>query len=150
MARIHAETHVEAPPRQVWDVLVDWEGQARWMRAARRVEVVGSQRAGVGVRLRCPTTLAGVTFTDELVTTEWDDPNLLGVRHDGWFIRGVATFELTATPHGTRVLWQEEIDPPLGPLGEAAATVLVPAVDRLFRADLAALKRICESTSVRP
>lgn len=147
MARIEVSTHVEADPARVWALLTDWEAQVDWMRDAVDVSVRGDRREGVGVVLRCRTRIAaGLTVDDDLVTTAWDEPRRLEVRHTGWLIRGLAAFELEPTAHGTRVTWWEEIDPPLGPLGEALARLLaVPLVTRVFRSSLAAFKRRCES-----
>lgn len=163
MARIEVTTHIEAGPQRVWDVLTDWEGQARWMRDAHSVRVLSPHREGVDVVVRCRTDVFGglwgpsrrgssrLAVDDDMVTTEWEEPRVIGIRHLGWLIRGVGAFELSPTDHGTHFTWWEEIDPPLGPLGEAVATVaVVPAVRRVFRASLAGLKRVCESTSVRP
>lgn len=152
MARIEATTHIEAEPRRVWDVLVDWEGQARWMRDARSVAVLSEHREGLDVVIRCRTDIAaGIVVNDDMVTTQWEPPHALAVRHLGRLIRGVGAFELAPTEFGTRFIWWEEIDPPFGPLGEAVANLaVVPLVRRVFRASLAGLKRVCESASVRP
>lgn len=163
MARIEATTHIEADPQQVWDVLVDWEGQARWMRDAHSVTVLSPHREGVDVTLRCRTDIVGglrgahrpggslLMITDDMVITEWEEPRIIGIRHLGRVIRGVGAFELAPTANGTHFTWWEEIDAPLGALGEAVTTVaVVPVARRVFRASLAGLKRVCESTSVRP
>jgi uncharacterized protein YndB with AHSA1/START domain len=151
MARVQSTTHVEAPAERVFAVLSDWQAQPLWMRDARSVEVRGDARTGVGVRLRRRTDiLAGIVVNDDMVTTAWTDDRLIAVRHTGRIIGGVGAFELTPTAYGTRIEWWEEIDPPLGPLGEAVATLAVPWFTRVFRASLAGLKRVCESTSVRP
>lgn len=152
MARIEVSTHIESDPARVWEVLVDWEGQARWMRDARSVTVRSPHREGTDVVVRCRTDiLGGLVVTDDMVTTEWEEPRIIGIRHLGRLIRGEGAFELAPTGYGTHLTWWEEIDPPLGPLGEAVTTVaLVPWIRRVFRGSLAALKRLCESTSVRP
>jgi uncharacterized protein YndB with AHSA1/START domain len=152
MARIEATTHIEAPPHRVWAVLTDWEAQPRWMRDARSVTVLSPHREGVDVTIRCMTDIAaGVVVTDDMVTTEWVEDEVLGVRHLGGLIRGVGAFELEPTRQGTRFVWWEEVDPPLGALGEAVTgAAIVPMVERVFRASLADLKRVCETESVRP
>lgn len=151
MAKIEANTHIEAPISRVWEVLVDWEGQARWMVDARSVEVRTSHREGNGVVVRCRTDLLGLVVTDDMIVTDWQPERLIAVRHLGRIIRGIGAFELTPTEHGTHFLWWEEAQAPLGALGEALATVaVVPFSRRLFRASLANLKLVCEARSVRP
>lgn len=151
MARIEVATHIMASPEHVWAVLTDWEGQTRWMRDARAVTVLSPHREGTDVVVRCMTRIAGLTVTDDLVTTRWQPPQVLEVRHLGWLIRGVAAFDLEAVAGGTRLVWWEEIDPPAGALGEALANAaVVPLVTRVFRGSLAGLKGLCEASGVRP
>lgn len=148
MARIAATTHVEAPPDRVWACLVDWERQSDWMVDARSVTVLTPVREGVGVTLRCRTDILGFVVRDDLEITEWDEPSILGVHHTGLLLRGTGAFELTPTPHGTRVLWWEEAQVPLGVLGDAiAGAVVAPWANRVFRRSLARLKRVCEGAS---
>jgi hypothetical protein len=68
------------------------------------------------------------------------------MRHLGWPIRGVAWFELTPTSLGTRFEWAEEIDPPLGPLGELGGAVLRGPLERVLRKSVATLKRLAEGS----
>jgi uncharacterized protein YndB with AHSA1/START domain len=151
VARIEATTHIEAPRERVWEVVTDWEGQARWMVDARSVEVLGERREGPGVVLRCRTDIAGLVVTDDMETIEWREGEAIGMHHLGRLIRGVGTFELEPTRHGVQFTWWEELEVPFGDLGDAFAGVFVtPFVTRTFRRSLAALKRICESTAVRP
>jgi carbon monoxide dehydrogenase subunit G len=149
--RVSVDTHIEASPERVWEVLVDWESQPRWMVDARAVEVVGDRREGVGTRLRCPTVLApGVVVADLLDVVEWDRPRTLGVRHAGPVICGVGAFELRPTGRGTHVVWWEEADPPMGWLGALGGALAEPVLRKRFRRSLAGLKRVAEQRSVRP
>jgi uncharacterized membrane protein len=149
VARIEATTHIEAPLERVWEVLIDWEAQPVWMVDARSVEVLTAHREGAGVLLRCRTDIAGgLVITDDMETTEWSEHKVIGVRHLGQVIRGVGAFELEPTSVGVHLVWWEEMDAPLGPLGEAVATVAIaPYVRRVFRSSLANLKRVCELTT---
>jgi carbon monoxide dehydrogenase subunit G len=151
VARIEAVTHVEADPQRVWAVLSDLEGQGRWMKDVSSMTVLSPAREGVGVVVRARTRLFGVTVNDDMVVTEWEPPRVLAARHLGPLIRGVGAFELEPTAHGTHLTWWEELSVPLGGLGNAVVEVVVsPVMERLFRASLANLKRLCESRSVRP
>ena len=147
MPRIEASTEIGAPVERVWDVLIDWEGQPRWMVDARRVTVLTPHREGPDVRIRCHTGLPPpLAIPDDMVTTEWYEHSTVGVRHVGRLIRGYGAFDLEPIPSGTRVVWWEEVQPPLGPVGGVVTdAVIVPLVNRLFRASLARLKALCES-----
>lgn len=148
--RVEVVRDVAAKPGLVWDVLVDWERQPEWMVDARAVEVTSAHREGEGVRLLCPTAVVGLTITDELEVTRWDPPRQLSVRHLGRVITGTGSFALEEIAPGTRIIWTEEVAPPLGALGEAAARIVVaPWVSWLFGRSLDNLKRLCEAEADR-
>lgn len=144
--RLEVSVDVAAPPQQVWDTLVAWERQPEWMVDAMSVEVLTSAREGVGVTIRCPTNLLGVTVEDVMLVTGWRAPAYLEVTHIGRIITGRGAFELTATsPATTRLLWWEEIDPPLGALGEwGARRLALPVLRRIFGRSLRNLARLAE------
>jgi hypothetical protein len=151
MARVEATTHIEASPERVWEVLVDWEGQAAWMVDADSVTVLSPHREGPDVTIRALTRLGPAAVRDDMAVTDWQEHRLIAIRHLGLLIRGVGAWELTPTAHGTRFVWWEELELPLGQLGELAGNAIVaPWVKRNFRASLAGLKRVCESSSARP
>lgn len=144
MAFLRAVTHVEAPPKRVWDLVADWEGQTAWMVDATEIRVVGDVREGPGTCLVARTDVAGIEVDDPMVVTRWEPGRLVEVLHLGWPIRGVAWFEVAPTPYGARFEWAEELDPPLGPLGEIGGAVLRSALERMLRRSVANLKRLAE------
>jgi uncharacterized protein YndB with AHSA1/START domain len=145
--RLEVETVINAPREAVWDVLTTWERQPEWMLDAKDVIVLTPQRTGDGVTLRCPTNLLGFTVNDIMRVTDWDPPKRLAVTHLGKIITGSGAFELSDTPDGgTHVLWWEEIDPPLGVVGELGARVLVlPIIRRIFTRSLKNFTTLCET-----
>jgi len=143
---LKVSTHIAAPVARVWELLCDWEGSAEWMVDATTVEVLGAQRTGAGARLRAVTTVArALPLVDLMVVTRWIPERLIEVRHEGWPIRGTAWFELTPDAGGTAFEWAEEIDPPLGPLGELGAHLLRAPLERMLATSLAKLRRLAES-----
>jgi carbon monoxide dehydrogenase subunit G len=144
--RLELEQDTTAPRDVVWDVLVDWEQQPRWMLDAKEVHVTSDHREGLGVELRCPTKLLGLTVQDTMVVTGWEELRLLEVTHTGRIITGTGAFELTSrTDGGTRITWWEEVDPPLGAVGELGARVVaLPIIRRIFRRSLRNLARRAE------
>ncbi|MFN2613988.1 MAG: SRPBCC family protein [Actinomycetota bacterium] len=144
MAFFRVTARIEAPPSRVWEVLRDWEGSAGWMVDATTVDVLSPQREGAGTRVRAITRIAGVALTDVMIVTRWEPPRLLEVQHVGWPIRGLAWFELAPDAGATRFEWAEELDPPLGPLGELGGTVLRAPIERMLRRSLVKLRAVCE------
>lgn len=146
VARVEVATHVEAPPERVWEVVTDWEHLGAWMGDVRSVTVTSPRRGGRDVHLRVRTAIAfGIVIRDEIVVTHWEPPLELGVLHHGPLFTAVGAYEFEPTPHGTHVTWWDDVQVPLGDIGDAAFSVLVvPWLRRQFRASLAALKRRCE------
>lgn len=129
--RVELQVHSTASRAQVWSTLVDWERQADWMLDARSVHVLTPQRTGVGVTIRCPTALLGVTVQDIMRVTRWVDQEVLEVIHLGSIIRGTGAFELADAPGGgTTIVWWERIDPPLGRFGSWATDTFVAPMTR--------------------
>lgn len=150
--RLDLEQRASAPRAVVWGVLTHWERQPEWMLDAKAVEVLTPHRTGTGVTIRCPTRLLGVTVDDVMRVTGWRAEELLEVTHLGRVITGSGAFELSDAPGGgTIVRWWEEVDPPLGALGEWGATTLLrPVLAQIFARSLARLARLAETEAVPP
>lgn len=145
MAYFRVLTKIEAPVSRVWELLADWEGSSAWMVDATTVEIVGDRREGVGTRIKAVTTIAGVPLTDVMEVVEWEPNRLIGVMHHGWPIRGLAWFELRDAGDGTTWFeWAEELDPPLGPLGELGGAILRRPIERVLRKSADRLKALAE------
>jgi len=147
--RLELHQDTSAPREVVWEVLTRWEEQPLWMLDAKEVHVTSPHREGEGVELRCPTNLLGFTVQDTMRVTGWDAGRYLEVTHTGRIITGTGAFELSDLREGgTRIGWWEEIDPPLGQVGELGARVLVlPIVRRIFRRSLRNLGRRAEQVA---
>jgi hypothetical protein len=150
--RLEVRQHALAPRSTVWDVLTEWERQPEWMLDAKAVHVLTPELEGVGVTIRCPTLLLGVTVQDIMRVTRWEDQRVLEVTHLGKVITGVGAFELSDADGGTDILWWEEVDPPLGALGEwGASTLVLPVLWRIFGRSLRRLAALAEQeAAVRP
>lgn len=149
--RVDLSVHSKAPRAAVWDVLVDWERQSEWMLDAKAVHVVSEHREGDGVTIRCPTNLLGFTVQDVMRVTRWEDQRALEVIHLGKIITGTGAFELEDAPGGgTTIRWWEEVDPPLGALGEFGANlVAAPVIRKIFTRSLTNLAELAEAEAAR-
>lgn len=143
--------HIHRPVARVWDLLVDWESQPAWMQDARSVTVTSPHRSGVGVTVEVPTDIAlGVVVLDVMEVTEWVEHRRIAVRHTGRVIKGSGAFEVAPTRlpgggEGTIFTWTEDIDVPLGRLGDLVVRfTAVPIVAAVFRRSLRELKRVAE------
>ena len=145
--RLELTQHIQAPPPVVWQVLTTWERQPEWMLDAKAVHVLTPERTGEGVTIRCPTNLLGITVQDVMRVTAWEQERLLEVTHLGRIITGSGAFELHAEGEDATVLtWWEEVDPPLGALGEwGASTLVLPILRRIFSRSLNNLAALAEA-----
>jgi hypothetical protein len=138
--RVEASAVVPVGPSVLWDVLRRWEEQARWMRDAADVRVVGDPREGAGARIAVRTRVLGApAFTEPLEVTEWDPPRRLALAHRG-FVRGAGVWTLAPEAGGTRLRWTEDLSLPIPLLGEAALVAYRPFLRRLMRGSLADLR----------
>lgn len=120
---------VEAPVADTWAAAVDWETQSAWMlgtdvRAARG----GGRAVGGALEAFTGLTVAGrrVGFVDPMRITAWDPPHRCDVVHTGRVVRGTGTFAVEERPGGSRFLWREDLELPLGRLGRLGWLLVRP------------------------
>lgn len=140
--RVSSEIVLPVPLERVWELLLRWEEQPRWMRDADSVRVIGSQRDGVGTTIAVRTRVLNVPlFTERLEVTIWEPPRRLVMAHRS-FVRGVGTWRLQPVEGGTWFSWVEDLRLPVPILGELALRVYRPFMRRLMREALAALREL--------
>jgi uncharacterized protein YndB with AHSA1/START domain len=120
---------VEAPPHQVWRALADWSRQGEWM-LLTDVAPVDGDAEGVGGQVRAVTGLRlggrRLGVVDPFVVTHWDPPHRIDVRHTGTVVRGTGTFVVEPRLAGSRFVWSEQLDLPLGALGRLGWPLVKP------------------------
>ncbi|WUH97340.1 SRPBCC family protein [Spirillospora sp. NBC_00431] len=121
---VRAEAVSAASPDRVFEVLTDWPRHAEWMPFT-------SAEGGrdVGDELRAWTGVGPVGFLDTMVITGWRSGDHVAVRHTGRVVRGRAWFKVVPEPAGTRIVWAERLDLPLGPLGAVGWVAAGPVSD---------------------
>jgi hypothetical protein len=147
MARTEVRAFIQATPERVWQIIADIEGQKHWMVDLRRLEIISERKSGAGTVVHLTSVLFGMPLIkDVMQITTWDPPRELGVLHRGRF-SGTGAFRLEPSAGGTRFIWWEDFEPPLGALGECVHSLLVrPHLERVFSRSLANLKWIAERT----
>jgi hypothetical protein len=154
--RLEAATEVAAPVTRVWDELVDWAGQSRWI-PLTTVRIVTDQDAGQGVRA---VALSGfwlgrlpLGLLDRFVVTEWTPPTAgadghplaeLEVRHLGPYFTGAGAFALRGHETGTTVTCVELFDLPAARLLNRSGRLLLPVLRRGLAASLKRFAAVCE------
>jgi carbon monoxide dehydrogenase subunit G len=124
-ATVTSRVVVPASPDQVWQAVVDWPGQRRWIIGTR---VHGGHGHGATVVGR--TGIGPLGFTDTMVITGWEPPRRCAVHHTGRLVHGDGLFEVTPAGAGSQLSWTEQLQLPLATAGRLAWPVVRPLLQR--------------------
>ncbi|MFI9591380.1 SRPBCC family protein [Nonomuraea sp. NPDC052265] len=133
---VGAAVEMAAPPQEVFALITDWPRHREWMfmTSARQV---GERRveAYTGVR--------PVGFLDTMTILVWEPPSHVLMEHTGRLVRGRGAIRVRPwRGGGSRVIWAEELLPPLGAAGRALWPAARPIVAGLARCSLRRLARL--------
>jgi hypothetical protein len=149
--RLDAGAEIDAGLDRVWEVLVDWRGQARWI-PLTTLRVLSEHDEGLGVRI---AALSGFWFRrlpvgllDNFVVTGWSPPRdgeaELEILHLGPYFTGEGVFHLSQRGSTTRVGCTELVTVPGGPLTNFLVALTLPLMRWGFGQSLARLAAITE------
>ena len=150
--RLEVSAEISAPVAAVWDVLIDWTGQSRWI-PLTTVRVITDRQVGLGVRAE---VLSGVWLgriplglLDRFIVTGWSPPvadaAVLEVLHLGPYFTGDGAFRLLGRDGQTIVSCAEVFSVPGGRPVEWLARLAVPALRVGLARSLRALGAVVEA-----
>jgi hypothetical protein len=150
--RLEVSAEIDAPIALVWDVLIDWAGQSRWI-PLTTVRVISDHDAGLGVRAEA---LSGVRLgrlpiglLDRFIVTGWTPPANgaaeLAVLHLGPYFTGEGAFRLIGHNGKTAVSCIEAFSLPGGQASEWLARLALPVLRAGFARSLRTLAKIAEA-----
>lgn len=146
-------THATAvPAAEVWQTLVDWAGQGRWI-PMTTVRVLGDRASGIGVRCEA---LSGfwlgrlpIGLLDRFTVTAWRPPTdeqvgILEVLHTGPWFRGPGSFEVSVSDdgRGSAIACSEIFDVVGGALPTRVAGWFLPVMRLMFATSLRRLAHV--------
>jgi uncharacterized protein YndB with AHSA1/START domain len=145
--RVVASIEIAAPPQAVWDVIMDPDRLGEWVTIHRKLGKVSQRPPTVGTTIE-----QGLSIRGGRVKVTWTVERADAPEEALWKGVGPArakaetVYRLSETADGgTKFDYEMEFKPPLGPLGAAAAKVIVGGVpEREAKATLAKLKGIIE------
>lgn len=148
MSTVHAQIEIDAPPRKVWDIIMDPSRLPEWVTIHRSVKVKSPDPHAEGARMDQVLHILGVSFK-----VHWTLESVIAPREAEWHGRGPALstamirYKLTGGPDGpTTFDYVNEFHPPGGPLGNAASRVVIGHVpERESHDSLARLKQLAET-----
>jgi Polyketide cyclase / dehydrase and lipid transport len=150
--QLEVSAEIDAPVAAVWEVLIDWTGQSRWI-PLTTVRVLTAHDVGLGVRAEA---LSGVWvgripfgLLDRFIVTGWSPPAHnaaeLEISHLGPYFTGKGVFRLTGHDGKTSVRCVEVFSLPGARVTELVARVTLPALRAGFARSLHALGEIVEA-----
>lgn len=103
----------EAPPKSVWDELVDWEAHGAWI-PLTRTEVDGDDPTAIGASFTAWTGVGPLALEDRMRVAEclWEPDSQSGtcrVEKLGPILQGSAGFTVSPLGAGSRVTWDEDV-----------------------------------------
>lgn len=147
MAHLDVRVFIRATPEQIWPIIADFASQPSWMEDVRELRVTSESATGVGTAARVTSDLFGLPLVREVMeVATWRPPLEYSVVHHGRLFGGSGLFRLEPVRGGSVFIWQEDIAPPLGPLGELGFRLLVgPHLRRIFSRSADNLRRLAET-----
>jgi hypothetical protein len=150
--RLEVSTKTDAAVVAVWEVLIDWAGQSRWI-PLTTVRVTTARNVGVGVRAE---VLSGVWLgrlplglLDRFIVTSWsppaDDAAELEIFHLGPYFTGEGAFRLRGQDGKTTVSCIEVFSLPGGRVTEWLPRLALPLLRVGLGRSLRALAAIVEA-----
>ena len=117
--RFEVRTSFDAPPRRVWDEMIDSNGHGEWI-PATRMEVAPGDATAVGAELTAFTGYGPLTLEDRMRVARctWDDEESIGdceVEKLGPVLTGRAGFTVVPEGSGAAVVWLEDVTVPYAP-----------------------------------
>jgi carbon monoxide dehydrogenase subunit G len=147
MSKVNASIQIDAPPEEVWAVVMDPERLGDWVTIHRKVGKISDRPLRDGSTLEQTLCLRGANFK-----VKWKVDEAREGECAVWEGKGPArskahtTYRLSANGNGgTRFDYENEFKAPLGPLGAAASRALIGGVpQREANRTLQQLKRVVE------
>ena len=150
--RLEVSAEIDAPVAAVWEVLIDWTGQSRWI-PLTTVQVTNDRNVGLGVRAEALSGFRLGRFRfgllDRFIVTGWSPPATdaaeLEVLHLGPYFTGEGVFRLIGHDGKTTVCCIEMFSLPGGRAIEWLARLALPLLRAGFASSLRALGAIVEA-----
>ncbi|CAA9315306.1 MAG: hypothetical protein AVDCRST_MAG61-2461 [uncultured Friedmanniella sp.] len=149
--RLEVRSEVACGLDRVWDELVDWQGQERWI-PLTTVQVRSAHQEGLGVRV---VALSGLWvgrlplgLLDNFIVTGWSPPSggeaELEVLHLGPWFTGEGVFHLSGDADRTTVRATELFTVPGGALTNRVVSLALPLMRVGFALSLRRLAAVAQ------
>ena len=138
---------VDAPPETVFAAATDWGRQGEWM-LGTTVRVCRGDGHSIGSEVEAVTGIAGIGVADRMRITVWDAPSRCEMRHLGRVVRGIGIFAVRPRGRSAATFeWTEQLELPLGTLGEWGWPLIRPLFGWGLRSSLDRFAAFCRTYS---
>lgn len=136
---------INAPAQAVWEAITDWPAQGQWM-LGTKVWVTHGDGQSAGSTLAAYTGIKPLGFLDTMTITRWEPPVRCDVIHTGRVVRGTGTMAVSDLGNGrSEFHWSEDLDLPLGIIGQLGFPLVKPFFVAGVRASLEKFARLVEA-----
>jgi carbon monoxide dehydrogenase subunit G len=137
-------TFINRPPQEVFDFMTDPATQSQWQSGTKSAHWVSEGPVGVGSIYSSVGVLLGREMTMDAEITQWDPPNIWGLKASSgpMKIQGTMTFE--PKDGGTLVI--QDFQGELGGLFNIAEGLAVKQLQKQVETDGQTLKKILEDS----
>ncbi len=142
---VHNEIQIKAPPKVVWDILLQAESWPQWYTGAKNVKLKNSQSRRLQADSIFSWTTMGMSFQSHV--QEFSAPSRLAWESKKRLIQGYHAWLLVPTARGCKVITDESFR---GPLGILQGTFIPNKLHRLHQIFLDELKRKAEAAVQKP
>ena len=138
---------IDAPVETVFAAATDWGRQGEWM-LGTTVRVCRGDGHSIGSEVEAVTGIAGIGIADRMRITVWDAPSRCEMRHVGRVVRGIGIFAVRPRGRGAATFeWTEQLELPLGTLGEWGWPLIRPLFGWGLRSSLDRFAAFCRTYS---
>jgi uncharacterized protein YndB with AHSA1/START domain len=146
LTEIRADTEIDAPREEVFDLLLDPNRLDDWVNASRGVADVSDDPLEIGSSFRQMLRVGGAPFHVQWRVVELERPSLVVWEGEGpGHTKARVRYELSENGAGTRFRYSNRYDLPGGLIGAAAGGVGAGPAKRVMNHSLRNLKRLLES-----
>ena len=144
MTHLELRVDIQAPAEAVWNAMTSWTKQGQWMMATK-VESLDGDGRHVGARISAFTGVGRIGILDTMTVTQWNPPTSCEVLHTGKIVRGTGEFSVEQIhTQASRFIWAEDLEIPLGIIGQLGFLLIKPAFLFGIRRSLAKFAHLVE------
>jgi carbon monoxide dehydrogenase subunit G len=144
MDTFEVTTFINRPPQEVFDFMTNPANASRWQAGTKSAQWTSEGPVGVGSMYHTVSKLVGLEMTMDVEITQWDPPNVWGMKSSSGPMKFEATMNFESKDAGTLVI--QNFRGELGGLFNIAEGMAVKQMQKQVETDGQALKKVLEAS----